>query len=244
MRHHHTLRTATALAAATALLAACSDAESSDTDTDDASAPRSTPTKAPEPPEGTQALPAPDAGADFATLDGGRFWIPLDDELGFAVDVPQKTYAHDDGLFLASGPIVLKTEIAGEQYGVPADPCTSPAVDAVGPSVDDLVTAIRNQPAYHASRPEPVELGGAEGSYLQIRVPRDYDASPCNGGQISTPGNPTTNVSFDPGYRGSWWILDVEGKRVVVAQNCGDCSAEELDRAEATARSITFTATR
>lgn len=193
-------------------------------------------------PDGVLPLPEADPGKEYATLDAGRFRVPLDDTLAFEVDAPATSYAHEDGLFIATGRSILKTEVAGEEYGVPADACTAGFIKPVGPTIDDLVEAIRDEPVYQVSDPEPVELGGARGTYLEIRVPATYDASSC-GGAVLLPGKSETKTTWEPGYRGHWWILDVEGQRVVVVQHCG-CPAAVLDRATPVARSITFIPTR
>lgn len=249
MRRNNILRTSVALAAVTALLGACSESSADPDDrVDESPSPSSTPTEASSSPtagarlpDGVLPLPERDAGQEYATLEPGRYHVPLDETLAIEVDVPETSYAHDDGLFIATGPVILKTEVAGEEYGVPADPCTAAFVKPVGPTVDDLVEAILDEPTYQVSDPEPVEVGGAEGTYLEIRVPAAFDASSCHG-QVLLPGKAATKTAWEPGYRGQWWILDVEGQRVVVAQNC-TCGAAVLDRAAATARSITFTPT-
>ena len=172
----------------------------------------------------------------------GRYRVPLNDTLAFDVDVADRTSAHDDGIFLASGDIILKTEVAGEGYGVPRDPCADHSLDTVGPTVDDLVRAIGDLPVYQVTSPEPVELGGADGTYLEARIPSGYDASQCaDGGAVQLPGNPETAVSAPPPYVGRWWILDVDGQRVVVQQNCWGCSADQLTSAPRAPESITFT---
>ena len=243
MRHNKILRTSVAVAAVTALLGACAD---SSADTDDKADDRpSSSTSAPEDeasvvlPEGVVALPAADTDADFATLDTGRYRVPLDETLSFDVDVPGPTYAHDGGTFLASGPVVVKTEIAGQQYGVPRDACSDHTIERTGPATDDLVEAILDQRLYETTRPTPVQLDGAEGTYLEIQIPATYDDSGCSGG-VMLPTNPATAVDFEPGYRSRWWILDVDGRRVVIQQNCV-CSADRLDRAAAIVESMTFT---
>ncbi|HWJ82869.1 MAG TPA: hypothetical protein VNS55_11585 [Nocardioides sp.] len=235
-RRLRAVRTPIAVAAVAVLAAACSE-----TDADPVTETADSPSAASAPADGVQALPGPDPGADSATLAAGRYRVPLGDDLAFEVDVPDDTSAHDGGLFLATGSVVLKTEVAGTDYGLPRDPCSVQAIDPVGPTVDDLVRALGELPVYELSRPEPVELGGAEGSYVEARIPRSYDASQCEGQDVQLPGNPDTAVSGAPPYRGRWWILDVDGQRVVVQQNCWDCSADELDGAAATAESITFT---
>jgi hypothetical protein len=248
MRRNTTLRTAVALAAVTALLGACSD-NGADDDTKADPAPSSSPaagdTSAPaeevDLPDGVLPLPGSDPGADAVRLEAGRYRVPLDESLSFDVDVPDQTYAHDDGLFLASGPVVLKTELADETYGVPADACTEQAIVPAGPTVDDLVEAIHGQPIYAVTGAEPVELGGAHGTYLEIRIRSDYVTGQCADG-VALPGTPNTSIDFAPDYHGYWWILDVDGQRVVVQQNCG-CGTDRLDRAAAIPQSIAFTPT-
>jgi hypothetical protein len=197
----------------------------------------------PSVPDGVQALPGPDAGTDFASLDAGRYRVPLSDTLAFDIDLPDGTSAHDDGLFLSTGPIVIKTEIASSQYGVPLEPCSDHSNDPVGPIVDDLVQAIDNLPIYQVTRPEPVELGGADGIYFEARIPRTYDASQCADDAVKLPGNPTTPIAGEPPYIGRWWILSVDGVTVVVQQNCWSCSTDQLDRDATRLQSINFTST-
>lgn len=186
------------------------------------------------------ALPGYDPGKDFATLAAGRYRVPLDDDLAFEVEVPDESYAHSDGLYLSNGPVVLKTELAGEYYGVPDDACRDRRIEPAGPTVDDLVTAIRDTRPYQVSEPEDVRLDGHPGTYLEVRIPAGYDATSCRDGQVALPGNPSTYNNLEPGYVGYWWILDVDGQRVVIQQDCV-CSTSRLDRAAAIPRSITFT---
>jgi hypothetical protein len=190
-------------------------------------------------------LPLPERAPGESSVDlaGGRYRVPLDDTLAFEVDVPVGTTAHDDGLFIATKFFVLKTEVAGEAYGLPSDPCTGQYIEPVGPTVEDLVRAIRDLPVYQVTSPEPTGLGGAEGIYVEARVRRTYDASRCDGGAVQLPGNPTTAVSGPPPYIGRWWILDVDGQRVVVQQNCWGCSVREFENAPRTPWTITFTPT-
>jgi hypothetical protein len=193
-------------------------------------------------PEGVLALPAPDAGEDYVILEAGRYRVPLSDTLAFEVDLPRKTEANNDGLYLVTEGAILKVEAAGVEYGVLEDPCTgSSGIAPAGPTVGNLVTAIRHQPIISVSRPEPVEIGGAPGQYVELRVPRGYDASSCTGGQVGMPGNPGTNNDMAPGYVGPWWILDVDGQRVVVQTFCDQCDADASKRATRMVRNITFT---
>ncbi|WP_183099697.1 hypothetical protein [Nocardioides pelophilus] len=181
-------------------------------------------------PEGVLPLPEPEPGEDHATLSEGRYRVPLSDSLAFDIDVPEGTSAHEDGLYLAKERIIIKTEVAGEEYGVPRDPCTDQTIEPTGPTVDDLVRELRDLPVYEVSRPEPVELGDAAGTYLEARIPAGFDASPCEDGQVQLPANTGTAVNAPPPYIGRWWVLDVDGTRVVVQQNCWRCTAAQVDR--------------
>ncbi|TQK72134.1 MULTISPECIES: hypothetical protein [unclassified Nocardioides] len=239
-----TIAARVALAAALLPLAAgCSDdepAEATQQDGPSVAADRSS-APAADLPEGILALPARGPGEDSVSLAAGRYRIPLDDSLAFDVDLPTDTSAHDDGLFLATDSFILKTELAGDQYGVPRDPCTDQTIVPTGPTVDDLVQALTTLPAYQVSPPQPVDLGGAHGTYLEARIPAGYDDTKCDGSAIQLPGNPDTAVSGPAPYTGHWWILDVDGRRVVVQQNCWGCSKKEFARAPEAPQSITFT---
>ncbi len=247
MRHTTLLRTSVALAAATALLGACSD---SDADDKAATTPSSSPSSSPTPtdagtdvalPDGVLALPERPAGASSVDLEPGRYRVALDDTLAFDITLPAGTTAHDDGLFLATETFIIKTELAGEEYGVPRDPCTDQVIEPTGSTVEDLVAALSDLTAYEVSAPEAVELGGAEGAVLEARVPRGYDDTSCTGGAVQLPGNPETAVSGPAPYVGRWWVLDVDGRRVVVQQNCWGCTDREFDSSPGTAQSIAFT---
>lgn len=247
MRTTTLLRTSVALAAATALLGACSD---SDADDDKPAATPSTSTTPTSPattpaalPDGVLALPERGAGEDSVDLAAGRYRVALDDALAFEVTLPAGTHAHDDGLFLATESFVLKTELAGERYGVPRDPCTDHAIEPAGSTVEDLVAALSDLTAYEVSAPEAVTLGGAKGAYLEARVPGTFGDSSCTGAAVQLPGNPETAVGGPAPYLGRWWVLDVDGRRVVVQQNCWGCSDSEFRSAPRVPQSIAFTPT-
>jgi hypothetical protein len=227
------------------LVAGCSDDEPAGASRQDspsvAAADESSAPAAAALPDGVLALPERGPGEDSVTLAAGRYRIPLDDSLAFDVDLPAGTSAHDDGLFLATDSFIVKTELADDEYGVPRDPCTDQVIRPVGGSVDDLVQALAAMPAYQVSTPQPVELGGARGTYLEARVPAGFDDTTCDGGAVQLPGNPDTAVSGPAPYTGRWWVLDVDGRRVVVQQNCWDCGKDAFDRGPKAPQSITFT---
>jgi hypothetical protein len=253
MRRNHILRTSVALATVTALLGACSEGSA---DTDD-KADESSSTSSSSPTEGTStppdeiglpdgvfALPEPESGEDVDNLDAGRYRVPLSDTLSFDVDLPQGTSSHSNGYFLGFRDFLLNVTVADETYGVPTHPCRDQSDLEIGSTVDDLVEAIISRPVYRVSRPEPAELGGASGQFFEIRIPARYDASPCHDSVVGLPRPAADGTStVASGYVGRWWILDVDGQRVVIQQFCGPCAADTADRIARTANSITFTPT-
>lgn len=196
-----------------------------------------------ESPQAVRALPDAAPGETSVDVAAGRYRVPVDGHLSFDIDLPDRTTAHDGGLFLATQDFIVKTEVAGDAYGVPRDPCTDPRLAPVGPTVDDLVRALVDLPVYEVSRPAHVQLGGADAIYLEARVRRTFDDSRCEGGAVKLPGNPETAVGGPAPYLGRWWVLDVDGRRVVVQQNCWGCPAGLFDEAPQTPQSITFTPT-
>ena len=93
------------------------------------------------------------------------------------------------------------------------DPCRSdesaPTI-AVGPTVDELASALAAQTKLDVTTPVDVALAGYDGKYLELNVPSDLIG--CDVWQPWAPWYYAKN----PGERWRLWILDVEGVRVVV----------------------------
>jgi hypothetical protein len=84
---------------------------------------------------------------------------------------------------------------------------------AVGPTVDDFVSALVDRPSLDVTAPVDVTLAGFAGKYLDLQVPDDIrgcDTYQPIAGHIYAQG---------PGHRWHMWILDVNGVRVVVETN-------------------------
>jgi hypothetical protein len=195
-------------------------------------------------PDGVLPLPEADASDEAVTTEPGRYRVALDKTRAFDVELPVGTSVNSDGLYMSYKDTLLKVETAGEGYGVPDDPCvTFNFIKPVGPTVDDLVTAIRGQSLYRVRDLAPVEIDGAPGRYLELRFPPGFDASPCVDEQLGLPGNPGSNNNMEPGYVGRWWIVDVDGHRTVVQVFAGRSDAEGFERMANVAEGITFTPT-
>jgi hypothetical protein len=185
-------------------------------------------------------LPETPEGQEPPPLDAGRYYPPLGNSLAFEVDLPQGTTSNSDGLYLQSSPNILKVGLAGKDFGVPADPCQGQYVEPAGTTVHGLVNAIRKQPIYQVSHVEPVTIGGAKGTHVQIAIPAGYDASKCSGGQVGLPGSPDTINTMPPGYVADWWVLNAHGHRVVAQEFCDSCTAHQRHRVARQVQNIFF----
>lgn len=98
-----------------------------------------------------------------------------------------------------------------------SDPCLTDeeavADVPVGPTVDDLVTALVDHPSLDVTAPVDVSLAGYSGTYLDLTVPDDI--SDC------VRYMPMSHHIYAQGPSQRWhmWILDVDGVRVLVEGN-------------------------
>jgi hypothetical protein len=106
-----------------------------------------------------------------------------------------------------------------------ADPCRwrdSALEPPVGPTVDDLATALMAQPEQHASSVSDVTLGGYAGKKVELSVPDEIGApGACDGGNYQRwyeNGDPSSYGPFTWGssQRDTVYIIDVEGTRWVI----------------------------
>jgi hypothetical protein len=120
--------------------------------------------------------------------------------------------------------------LAKEQSGAPSgasfvfgpgnwlysDPCLTPENDTgadtpVGPTVDDLATALAEHPLLDTTDPVDVTLDGFSGKYIDLQVPADISACTRSYSPIGS-----WNYAQGPANRWHLWILDVNGQRVMV----------------------------
>jgi predicted small lipoprotein YifL len=110
----------------------------------------------------------------------------------------------------------------------------SHAEPPVGPTVDDLATALADlAPFQVTSPPKDVTVYGYDGKHLELTVPDDLAVdesrddrrfTACLGGQIKSwvaPYDTTQGDAYygytDSGYTEEFWIIDVEGIRLMIA---------------------------
>ena len=118
--------------------------------------------------------------------------------------------------------------------GLHGDPCRAGATEdvPVGPTVDDLATALGQQSAYAATTPVDVTLGGYSGKYVDLQLPSEWVTEGCFlwGGAFYAQG---------PDNRWHLRILDVDGARVVVQTwDFPGTSAQDLAELQAIVDSI------
>ena len=103
--------------------------------------------------------------------------------------------------------------------GLEGDPCNWPAGPDVelGPTVEDLATALAAHDSYDTSNPTDVTLGGFSGKRIDVELPAGLDLASCDEGQFWIwTGDGQAIYAQGPEGRFHLWILDVEGRRVIV----------------------------
>ena len=113
----------------------------------------------------------------------------------------------------------------------------------IGPSVDDLATALADLAPFQVTTPpEDVTVYGYSGRHLELTVPDlpvegsgdQLRFAGCAGGQLKSWVAPFDTAPDDafygytgPGYTEEFWILDVEGTRVMIAAERSDDSPQQ-----------------
>jgi hypothetical protein len=161
------------------------------------------------------AMPAGDG-----PIEPGTYRIPKSawSDVDFTVTMPE-------GWTVQYGHIYLKPGAAGE-LGVAAEVVDSIYTDAcagvgaledVGPSVDDLATALGQQPGPVVSEPMDTALGGYPAVRLDLTVPEGLDLASCRleGAGLQVWHNPAADKYFVllPDTVASVYIVDVDGQR-------------------------------
>lgn len=115
----------------------------------------------------------------------------------------------------------------------------------IGPTVDDLATALADiAPFRVTSPPTDVTIYGYRGKHLELTVPK-IDLAECVGGNLKSWIAPLNGGAYygytGPGYAEEFWILDVEGSRLVVStQRTPDVPAKDIAESSAILDSIRF----
>jgi hypothetical protein len=179
-------------------------------------------------PAATLIEPAANTDDSFTELAAGTYYVddPFPVRLTFEVPDGLGAWAYtDEGTQLN-----LATESSGEVSfeivdNVVADPCSEDPMDPpVGPSVDDLVTALTELEGFEASPVTDVSVGGAEGKQFTLTAPV---GGPCH--DMFTWRTTTRQNGVGPGEVADVRIVDVDGVRLLIgiASGPGMSDADE-----------------
>ncbi|KAB7745155.1 hypothetical protein GA707_04125 [Nostocoides sp. F2B08] len=215
---------------------------------------------------GARGVTSP-AGADLPRLDEltgpvepGTYRHVLEG-LGYEPDPPVLELTVPDGWsVLPVGSLVREDDAVTISFWnvaqVFADPCRWHGErQLVGPGIRDLAQALQRVPRRGASEPTEVELDGRWGLFMEWSVPADQESDRPGSfvGCDDTRRGDTLYVSWTtwpngrqryhrfPGEVDRMWILDVDGRRLLVdAQQEPGASAEAIAQIDAIIDSIRF----
>jgi hypothetical protein len=115
------------------------------------------------------------------------------------------------------------------------DPCSSSLGvhdPPVGPTVDDLATELGDVPGLEATTPTDVTLGGFAGKQVDLTALASWESCEGDGPLLVRVNDGRLDLPApDPNEDSRWWILDVEGQRLVIVQ-AARAGATAADRAE------------
>jgi hypothetical protein len=100
-----------------------------------------------------------------------------------------------------------------------------------GQTVDELAAVLAARPLRNATAPVAVTLGGFHGKYLEWSVPRDIQFGNCDQGMFKSWVGDGDRYQQGPGQVDQLWMLDVDGRRIVIDATYMP-GATEQDRAD------------
>jgi hypothetical protein len=182
----------------------------------------------------------------WATLVEGRYSVRVSPALAYEVSVPDQTRAFE-GRFLNTPPpggsigsIVFATPAPADDTWLPRHPCRDHTPTPVGPSLADFAEALTRQPGLDVSEPRPIRMDGQDGLRVDIELAEGLVASKCEDATVSLFSAGSDDWEWDQNLQARWYILDVDGERVVVHDQCIHCTAPHARAAQRMVESITF----
>jgi hypothetical protein len=152
------------------------------------------------------------------SLEPGTYRVGLPFSLTATITVPDgwdNVQGYGVGSASSNAVIVFWPSDA-EVARVYADPCQweDGVVDPpVGPTVDDLATALANQPQRGDAVPTDVTVDGYDGKMIELTVPADVNFADCDRGQFRSWDG---RFHQAPGQIDRIYILDVGGQRLTI----------------------------
>lgn len=172
-------------------------------------------------------MDVPGASEGFPELEPGRYFVDPDDDDATPLRVTYQVAA--DGWSAWFGAVKFAAPVATmlsitTVTNLVSDGCLeqTPLEPPVGPTVDDLATALTQLAPFEViAPPTDVTLFGYEGKHLELAMP-DSGLAGCVDGELHSWISPLNGGSFSgydgPGQTEEFWILDVEGTRLVLVK--------------------------
>jgi hypothetical protein len=220
--------------------------------------PTATPTVAPTAQDTPSASPpptnTPDAGlpvGPFEFRDAG------DPDIAMTVTIPSAGWNFGQPTFFNKGlerdnmpeaGLLFWSFAAGAEIYVYGDPCraTSTRPDSPVSTPDEMAAALAEQASRNASEPADVTLDGYEGKWITLHVPEDAVFTDCERGKFvmyGTDGDPDGRYAQGPGQIEELWIMDVDGRLVIInAMYRRDTPAPLVEEIRTIVESTTFEA--
>jgi hypothetical protein len=184
---------------------------------------------------------------DFAPLEPGTYFIDPDADLSTPLRVVYEVPVEGWSMWTGAAKFA-----AGGHVGVSITTVTnlvrhgcrdhSPADPPVGPTVDDLATALSDLAPFEVTAsPSDESIYGYRGKHLELTVPDlpvegqgdDRRFAPCIGGVLKSwiapkaLGGAFYGYNAEPGRTEEFWILDIEGARLMIEANWSPASPEQ-----------------
>ena len=158
------------------------------------------------------ALPAADAIPEGSYVIGDPFPVEMGLQIGSGWSMWGGPFDSQVGAIYEGSPddhgIIFV--IVNNVYADACDPGAGAMTPELGPTVDDLATALATQAGTESSDPVPVTIDGHDGLYLDYSYPGDECAH-----LTRWPTSAGDRLALS-GERDQVWILDVDGTRLVV----------------------------
>lgn len=198
-------------------------------------------TPAPSVAPGPTAIPLP--ADDTAALTAGDYVTGAPFPMPITVTLPAGWHGHVAGPYYAD---LWATGTTGGLYFVRpslvvVDPCDqTKGFTDVGPSVDALTAALRGIPGLTVSDVASTSVAGYHGTSLVATAPRTFTGCSVGVDGFTIWRNPLQGESptFAAGESIHFWILDVAGTRLVIANQDANYSATDRAQTQAVFDSI------
>jgi hypothetical protein len=188
-----------------------------------------------EPARAAVLMPLRGTYDDPAPLEPGLHLMAFEGSVAtpwFQVDVPEG-WSQDDDMVLTIGRggdrDTVRIEISSELRGVTTNRCETRQLD-VEDGIEPLAQALA-ETRLSSGPPEPTTLDGHPALQVRLQIPTDFPDPLCSKRWEEIPNHGRYHRTWsDPGWTDVIWIVDVDGRRVVVAARSGpDAPPERVE---------------